>query len=189
MGHLYQTIGKLILVVPTKREPQEIIDLKDLPYLSTSCPVERINKSPTVEYCTSVRFTNPSGIHATCVDNHVLEDLRPMICAKVMVRKDIHHELVGSINNVEKFEARRWHHANVVRNKMMATDSRECRSCHSFSSKDYQQQDRRIAPKNQRAEAQRKTYIACHKGTAHTELLPQNDNTGNLASSSARIKL
>ena len=142
MGHLYQTIGKLILVVPTKREPQEIIDLKDLPYLSTSCPVERINKSPTVEYCTSVRFTNPSGIHATCVDNHVLEDLRPMICAKVMVRKDIYHELVGSIDTVEKIKARRWHHANVVRNKMMATDSRECRSCHSFSSKDYQQQDR-----------------------------------------------
>ena len=109
MGHLYQTIGKLILVVPTKREPQEIIDLKDLPYLSTSCPVERINKSPTVEYCASVRCTNPSGIHATCVDNHVLEDLRPMICAKLMVRKDLHHELVGSIDTVEKFEARRWH--------------------------------------------------------------------------------
>ena len=110
MGHLYQTIGKLILLVPTKREPQEIIDLKDLPYLSTSCPVERINKSPSVEYRTSVRFTNPWGIHATCADNHVLEDLKPMICAKVMVRKDIHHELVGSIDTVEKFEARRWHH-------------------------------------------------------------------------------
>ena len=130
MGHLYQTIGKMILVVPTKREPQEIIDLKDLPYLSTSCPVERINKSPSVEYRTSVRFTNPSGIHATCADNHVLEDLRPMICAKVMVR-----------------------------NKMIATASGEYRSCHSFSSKDYQQQDRRIAPKHQRAPRPREKHV------------------------------
>ena len=60
---------------------------------------------------------------------------------------------------------------------MMATASGEYRSCHSFSSKNYQQQDRRIAPKHQRTEALRKTCIACHKDTAHTDLLPQKTTT------------
>ena len=92
-----------------------------------------------------------------------------------MAVKDIVHEILGTIDTAEKFEARRWHLANVVWEKMEATDSRECRSCHAFEDMDHAAQGRKIARRHQRAEESGKTCIHCHKGVAHREPLPPPD--------------
>lgn len=124
------------------------------------------------EYRQSVHYQNASGVQAGCADCHVPQAVGPLIKAKLFAAKDVYHELAGTIDTVDKFEQRRWHLANVVWDKMMATDSRECRSCHAFSSMNYEEQGRRLAKRHQRAEQEGKTCIACHKGLAHVEPLP-----------------
>jgi cytochrome c-type protein NapC len=124
------------------------------------------------EYQQSIHFKNASGIQATCADCHVPQAFGSLLKAKILAAKDVYHEIVGTIDTPEKFEARRWHLANVVWDKMAASDSRECRSCHEFSSMDYEAQGRKVARRHQRAEKDGKTCIACHKGVAHVEPLP-----------------
>lgn len=124
------------------------------------------------EYRQSAHFKNASGVKATCSDCHVPQSLAPLLVAKIIAAKDVYHEIVGTIDTAEKFEARRWHLANIVWAKMAANDSRECRTCHEFSSMDHEAQGRRVGRKHQRAEQQEKTCIDCHKGVAHAEPLP-----------------
>lgn len=95
-----------------------------------------------------------------------------MLKSKLFAADDVYAEMVGTIDTVEKFEARRWHLANVVWDRMSATDSRECRMCHTFTAMDYNSQERRVARRHQRAEEEGETCIACHKGVAHIEPLP-----------------
>ncbi len=124
------------------------------------------------EYRQSAHFSDASGVKATCADCHVPQSLGPMLKAKLFAAKDVYHEMVGTIDTVDKFEARRWHLANVVWDKMAATDSRECRTCHTFTAMDYAEQERSVARRHQRAEEEGETCIACHMGVAHTEPLP-----------------
>jgi cytochrome c-type protein NapC len=124
------------------------------------------------EYQASVHYRNVSGVRAGCADCHVPKDTAPLIKAKLFAAKDVYHELVGTIDTLDKFEQRRWHLANVVWDKMTANDSRECRSCHASTSMDFDAQGRRLAKKHKTAEREGKTCIACHKGVAHTEPLP-----------------
>jgi cytochrome c-type protein NapC len=124
------------------------------------------------EYQQSIHYKNASGIQATCADCHVPQEFGPLLKAKILAAKDVYHEIAGTINTREKFEARRWHLANLVWDKMEATDSRECRTCHEFTAMDYEAQGRKVARRHQRAEETGKTCIACHKGVAHVEPLP-----------------
>jgi len=126
----------------------------------------------TAEYRQSVHFANASGVRTTCADCHVPKPLGAKLKAKLFAVKDVYHEMAGTIDTVEKFEARRWHLANVVWDKMVASDSRECRSCHTFTAMDYEAQGRRVARRHQRAAEEGETCIACHKGMAHIEPLP-----------------
>jgi cytochrome c-type protein NapC len=50
---------------------------------------------------------------------------------------------------------------------MEATDSRECRNCHSFEAMAFHEQGRRAAEKMQKAMDEGKSCIECHKGIAH----------------------
>ena len=52
--------------------------------------------------------------------------------AKVMASHDLWSMLIGTINTKEKFEAKRMELAQNQWKKMKASDSRECRNCHSF---------------------------------------------------------
>ncbi len=121
------------------------------------------------EYQQSVHFKNASGVQATCADCHVPQSLGPLLTAKVIAARDVYHEIVGTIDTREKFEARRWKLANAVWDKMAATDSRECRTCHEFSNMDTKAQGRKVARRHQRAVDDGKTCIDCHKGVAHRE--------------------
>ena len=95
----------------------------------TSCHTMTINYE---EYKDSLHYKNAIGVQATCADCHVPKKFFPKLYAKMMAAKDVYHELAGTIDTPEKFEARRWHMANSVWEKMRKTDSRECRVCHDY---------------------------------------------------------
>jgi cytochrome c-type protein NapC len=83
--------------------------------------------------------------------------------------------LAGTVDTKEKYEARRWEMASRVWDKMKASDSRECRSCHDFENMDFSAQGRMASKKHTRAQTGGKTCIDCHKGIAHYEPLPPEE--------------
>lgn len=135
----------------------------------------------TVEFCTSchsqqfpfeelkksTHWSNRTGVHAGCPDCHVPHSFFPKMYAKIMAYKDVYHELMGTIDTKEKFEEHRWEMANRVWEKMKATNSRECRSCHAFDHMDLSAQDRLARKKHEKAVDRGETCIDCHKGIVH----------------------
>ena len=86
---------------------------------------------------------------------------------KVQASGELYYALMGTINTPEKFEARRLELAKKVWANMTATDSRECRNCHSFGAMDFHKQRRAASERMQEAAAAGQTCISCHKGIAH----------------------
>jgi cytochrome c-type protein NapC len=123
----------------------------------------------------SVHWSSASGVHAGCADCHVPKSFFPLMQAKLLAAKDVWHEFLGTVDTPEKYEARRWEMANVVWKKMKATDSRECRSCHSFDHMDLSEQDRSASRKHDKAIDKGQTCIDCHKGIAHEEPEPPTE--------------
>ncbi|GAB4357442.1 MAG: hypothetical protein Kow006_25260 [Gammaproteobacteria bacterium] len=119
------------------------------------------------EYKESVHFKNSAGVRAGCPDCHVPKQFVPKMIAKVRAVKDVWHTLLGTIDTPEKFNAYRWKMANAVWDKMKATDSSTCRSCHSWDSMDLEEQDKLGRRKHKSAQEEGKTCIDCHKGLVH----------------------
>ena len=138
----------------------------------TSCHTMRWNFE---EYKQTVHYKNPSGVRATCSDCHVPKDFLPKIYAKVVAVKDIYHEIVGTVDTKEKFVEHKWAMANRVWDRLKATDSRECRSCHDFKNMDLSGQSRMARKKHGRADMKGQTCIDCHQGIAHSEPDPPLD--------------
>ncbi len=138
----------------------------------TSCHSQQF---PLAELKKSTHWSNRTGVHAGCPDCHVPHSFFPKMYAKIMAYKDVYHELLGTINTKEKFEARRWEMANRVWEKMKATNSRECRSCHSFDQMDLSAQDRFARKKHEKAVDRNETCIDCHKGIVHQAPEPPAD--------------
>lgn len=134
----------------------------------TSCHSMQI---PFEEYKESIHYKNASGVQAICSDCHVPKSFGPKMVAKVLAYKDVLHEILGTIDTEEKYEQHRWDMASRVWEKMKASDSRECRSCHDFSDMDLSQQGKMARKKHGRAEDEGETCIDCHKGIAHEEPL------------------
>jgi cytochrome c-type protein NapC len=132
----------------------------------TSC---HTMQTPYKELQENVHYKNASGVEATCADCHVPKPFFPKMVAKVIAAKDVYHEIVGTIDTPEKYEAMRWDMATRVWDKMEKNDSRECRSCHDFRSMDLTEQDRSARNKHGNAEDKGQTCIDCHKGVAHDE--------------------
>ena len=124
------------------------------------------------EYKTSVHFKNASGVRAICSDCHVPHDWVPKMVRKVKASNELWHKFLGSINTPEKFEAKRLKLATHVWNSMKATDSRECRNCHSFDAMAFEHQRARSREKMEPVAlgtdlSGGSTCIDCHKGIAH----------------------
>lgn len=132
----------------------------------TSCHTMQI---PLGEYKESAHYKNKSGVQATCSDCHVPKEFLPKMYAKIMAAKDVYHEILGTIDTPEKYEAHRWSMASRVWEKMKSTNSRECRSCHRFDQMDLSLQSRSARNRHARAEDEGATCIDCHKGVAHEE--------------------
>ena len=132
----------------------------------TSCHSMKVNLE---EYKETIHYKNTSGVRATCSDCHVPKEFVPKMIAKVVAAKDVYHEIMGTIDTKEKYEAHRWDMANRVWEKMRSSNSRECRTCHDFSQMDLSEQSRSARKRHGKAMDEGKECIDCHKGIAHEE--------------------
>ncbi len=126
-----------------------------------------MSDNPYSEYTESIHFKNTSGVQAGCSDCHVPKPWIHKVIRKIVASRELYHKALGTIDTDEKFESHRWKMANRVWDSMKATDSRECRNCHSFDDMDLSEQDRSARKKHSRAIDEGKTCIDCHKGIAH----------------------
>ncbi|MDP3958498.1 MAG: pentaheme c-type cytochrome TorC [Pseudorhodobacter sp.] len=126
------------------------------------------------EYKTTIHYSNPAGVRAICSDCHVPKEWIYKVIRKIQASNEIYHWLAGTIDTPEKFEARRLEYARHVWDTMKATDSRECRNCHSFDAMDFHNQVPKASKAMQVAMTDGSTCIDCHKGIAHK--LPDMSN-------------
>jgi len=119
------------------------------------------------EYQETVHYTNRTGVRATCPDCHVPREWTHMFMRKIGATNELFFKIVGSINTPEKFQARRLTLSEHVWADMQATDSRECRNCHSFDYMALAAQKKTSQRAHQRAVDNNITCISCHMGIAH----------------------
>jgi len=126
------------------------------------------------EYRQSVHFSNRSGVQASCPDCHVPKEWGHKLVRKIQAVNELYHALIGSIDTREKFTAKRPLLASHVWKSMRATDSRECRNCHSRDAMKIDLQQPKSQIFHSMAETLNKTCIDCHQGIAHE--LPVNSD-------------
>ncbi len=124
------------------------------------------------EYKQTIHYTNRTGVRAICSDCHVPKDWAHKFVRKLKASAEVWGKITGSIDTKEKFEARRLTLAQNEWENMKATDSRECRNCHSFTAMEASRQKPRAQKNHAEAQQSGKTCIDCHKGIAH--LLPRD---------------
>jgi len=141
------------------------IEITNREAFCVSCHVMRDNVYR--EYRDTVHFNNRTGVRATCPDCHIPKDWHHMVLRKIQATNELFHWLRGSIDTREKFVAKRLDLARTVWANMQATDSRECRNCHSFAFMDTAAQRPGAGPQHVRGQSEGKTCIDCHVGIAH----------------------
>lgn len=119
------------------------------------------------EYKETIHYSNRTGVRALCSDCHVPKEWIYKVKRKILATNELFHKIVGTVNTPEKFEARRLELAQRVWASMEATDSRECRNCHSMAGMDLEKQKPRARAQHVSAEEEGETCIDCHKGIAH----------------------
>ena len=120
-----------------------------------------------MEYKETIHYNNRTGVRATCPDCHVPKDWTHKMIRKVQASKELWGKMVGTIDTREKFEAKRLELARDEWKRMKASDSRECRNCHSFESMNKDSQKQRARKQHEMALEDNMTCIDCHKGIAH----------------------
>jgi cytochrome c-type protein NapC len=119
------------------------------------------------EVANSVHGRNASGVAATCPDCHVPQPFLAKTMRKIEATREGWGHLRGIIDTRDKFEAHRLRMAERVWAEMKETDSRECRSCHNFTTMEFEKQGRMAARRHQAAAKAGQSCIDCHKGVAH----------------------
>jgi len=119
------------------------------------------------EYTETIHYNNPAGVRATCSDCHVPRPWVHKVVRKIQATNELFHKALGSIDTPEKFDAKRLTLARNVWKTMKATDSRECRNCHDYTTMDPEKQQPRARKQHMNAMEAGNTCIDCHKGIAH----------------------
>ncbi|MDY0013560.1 MAG: NapC/NirT family cytochrome c [Rhodocyclaceae bacterium] len=119
------------------------------------------------EYKQTIHYSNRTGVRAICSDCHVPKDWTHKMIRKVQASKEVYGKVMGTIDTKEKFEAKRLQLARNEWARMKASDSRECRNCHSFDGMNVETQKQRARKQHEMAQADKMTCIDCHKGIAH----------------------
>jgi len=121
------------------------------------------------EYQKSLHYSNRFGVRTSCSDCHVPKDWIHKMSRKFEASAELWGKLTGSIDTREKFEARRPELAKREWARMRASDSRECRNCHSYEAMNSAIQNKDAQTKHMLAIQPNsgKTCIDCHKGLAH----------------------
>jgi len=129
------------------------------------------------EYQSTVHYQNRTGVRATCPDCHVPREWHYKIVRKIRASNELLHNILGTIDTPEKFNAKRIELAEHEWARMKSTDSRECRNCHHYDYMDYSEQGRRANDQHSKGFSEGKSCIDCHKGIAHA-LPPIEQNIG-----------
>jgi nitrate/TMAO reductase-like tetraheme cytochrome c subunit len=119
------------------------------------------------EWKQSAHYKNASGVRAVCADCHVPKDWTAKLWRKIQATNELYHHFTGTIDTPEKFDAKRAELAERVWATMKASDSRECRNCHTYEAMDFHKQSRRAQEKMREGIEEGKTCIECHTGVAH----------------------
>lgn len=119
------------------------------------------------EYRTTVHYSNRTGVRAICSDCHVPREWGPKMLRKARASLELWGKMTGAIDTPEKFEAKRMTLATHEWERMKASDSHECRNCHSFDGMSGEVQKKTVFNKHMTAKKEGKTCIDCHKGIAH----------------------
>ena len=130
------------------------------------------------EYKKTIHYQNRTGVRAICSDCHVPKSWVHKVIRKIKASRELYHKVLGSINTREKFEAKRLTLAKNVWREMKATDSRECRNCHTIDSMNPEFQRPRARKQHMSAMEAGQTCIDCHKGIAHKNvrgLVPEEE--------------
>jgi cytochrome c-type protein NapC len=124
------------------------------------------------EYKKTIHYSNRSGVRAICSDCHVPKDWSHKLWRKMQASQEVWGKITGIVDTPEKFEARRMKLATIEWERMKASDSRECRNCHSFEAMRANKEKQVVYDIHVKAKDKGKTCIDCHKGIAH--LLPRD---------------
>lgn len=119
------------------------------------------------EYKQTIHYSNRTGVRAICSDCHVPKDWTHKMIRKARASFELWGKLTGDIDTKEKFEAKRLELAQHEWARMKASDSRECRNCHSFDGMNAEAQKPRARAMHASARQEGQTCIDCHKGIAH----------------------
>lgn len=125
------------------------------------------------EYSTTIHYQNRTGVQAKCSDCHVPDPWIHKMVRKIQASNEVFHHLLGSIDTPEKFDKKRLTLAKNVWHSMKATDSRECRNCHTLESMNPEFQKPRARKQHLAAMKAGNTCIDCHKGIAHKSVRDQ----------------
>ncbi|MDD5057105.1 MAG: NapC/NirT family cytochrome c [Sideroxydans sp.] len=123
------------------------------------------------EYKKTVHFSNRVGVRAICSDCHVPKSWGYKLLRKIEASRELWGKVVGHVSTKEKFESHRMEMATREWARMKASDSRECRNCHTFDAMRVSVDKQAVYAKHMKAKDAGKTCIDCHKGIAH--LLPR----------------
>jgi cytochrome c-type protein NapC len=129
------------------------------------CHEMRDNVYP--EYQKTIHYQNRTGVRAVCSDCHVPRDWTHKIIRKIQASKEVYGKITGVIDTREKFEAHRLEMAEREWKRMKASDSRECRNCHTWEGMKAESQKQRGRKQHELAQKNNETCIDCHKGIAH----------------------
>lgn len=131
----------------------------------TSC--HEMKNTVFQEYKQTIHYSNRTGVRAICSDCHVPKTWFYKMQRKIYAVNELWGKVTGSIDTIEKFEARRLTLAEHEWERMKKTDSRECRNCHTFEGMNLAKQKERSAKQHEIGRNQGRTCIDCHKGIAH----------------------
>lgn len=123
------------------------------------------------EYKKTSHYSNKYGVRASCSDCHVPHgSWTAMLARKIRATKELFYHGTGILDTAEELEEKRLELAQNVWAGMQASDSRECRNCHSREAMMIDDQKKRAQVQHQEAKAEGKTCIDCHKGIAHKDV-------------------
>ena len=119
------------------------------------------------EYKQSIHYKNQFGVRAICSDCHVPHQWVYKIRRKIQATNELLHKVLGTIDTPAKFEAHRLELAQHVWATMKATNSRECRNCHTEDAMDIHKQSEAAQKVMAPGLKAGLTCIDCHQGIAH----------------------
>ena len=121
------------------------------------------------EFKGTIHDINRTGVHVICSDCHVPREPIPLIARKIRASLELWGHFRGTIDTKEKFEAHRTMLAHRVWDRMLETDSLECRNCHNTAKMSTELQSAKAQARHAKMASEGLTCIDCHFGIAHNE--------------------